>query len=577
MLELDTAPPHLVIVGGSYVGLDFGQMFRRFGSEVTIVEMGPRLVQREDHEISSAIQDFLTTEGINLRLKRRCIRLGGRAGAVLVHVYCQDGSLVVEGTHLLLSVGREPKTGRSGLEAAGVSRDERGIHRRERSAGDQLPGIWGLGDRNGKGSFTQPPTTTTKSRGEPARWRGSRRLRSNSGVCALHRPAARPRGDAETEAQRSGRTILVGKCPISRVGRAIQKGETTGLRVIVDVNSREILGAAVLGTGGDEAIHCVLDTMYAKAPDTVLQRAMHIHPTVAELIPTIRQELALLALNVGHLDVQLFKFLPADWVRQRSWPVASVLVSPRLDGPRTSTSEGSATSDSERSVAALEQRCHEMLDAAYASGIRYVDAARSYGMAENFLSSWLKTRNPPKAAITIGSKWGYSYVGSWQLDAPVHEVKDLSVDTLRRQIAESRALLGDRLQLYEIHSATIESKVLENTDVLRELQRLHSSGLVIGLTVTGPHQADVIRRALSVSVDGVNPFQVVQATWNLLERSAAPALAEAHANGWGVIIKEALANGRPIASASLMMTPHPFACASARAGAAERSSRFHVA
>jgi len=123
-------------------------------------------------------------------------------------------------------------------------------------------------------------------------------------------------------------------------------------------------------------------------------------------------------------------------------------------------------------------------------------------------------------------------------------VKDLSVDTLRRQIAESRALLGDRLQLYEIHSATIESRVLENTDVLRELQRLHTSGLVIGLTVTGPHQADVIRRALSVSVDGVNPFQVVQATWNLLERSAAPALAEAHANGWAVIIKEALANGR---------------------------------
>ena len=199
---------------------------------------------------------------------------------------------------------------------------------------------------------------------------------------------------------------------------------------------------------------------------------------------------------------------------------------------------------SERSVAALERRCHEMLDAAYASGIRYIDAARSYGLAENFLSTWLKTRNLPKDAITIGSKWGYSYVGSWQLDAPVHEVKDLSIDTLRQQIAESRALLGDRLQLYEIHSATIESKVLENIDVLRELQRLHSSGLVIGLTVTGPNQADVIRRALRVSVDGVNPFQVVQATWNLLERSAGAALAEAKASGWGVIIKESLANGR---------------------------------
>ena len=199
---------------------------------------------------------------------------------------------------------------------------------------------------------------------------------------------------------------------------------------------------------------------------------------------------------------------------------------------------------SERSIAALERRSHEMLDAAYASGIRYIDAARSYGMAENFLGTWLKTRNPPKDAITIGSKWGYSYVGSWQLDAPLHEVKDLSIDTLRRQIVESRSLLGNRLQLYEIHSATLESKVLENTDVLRELQRLRSSELVIGLTVTGPNQADAIRRALRVSVDGVNPFQVVQATWNLLERSAGVALAEAKAHGWGVIVKEALANGR---------------------------------
>jgi aryl-alcohol dehydrogenase-like predicted oxidoreductase len=197
-----------------------------------------------------------------------------------------------------------------------------------------------------------------------------------------------------------------------------------------------------------------------------------------------------------------------------------------------------------RSVADLERRCHAMLDAAYAAGIRYVDAARSYGMAENFLGTWLRTRNPPKDAIVIGSKWGYRYVGSWRLDAPVHEVKDLSLDTLRRQMSESRSLLGDRLQLYEIHSATLESRVLENVDVLRELLQLRSSGLVIGLTVTGPNQADVIRRALHVSVDGRNPFQVVQATWNLLERSAAGALEEAKACGWGVIVKEALANGR---------------------------------
>jgi aryl-alcohol dehydrogenase-like predicted oxidoreductase len=198
----------------------------------------------------------------------------------------------------------------------------------------------------------------------------------------------------------------------------------------------------------------------------------------------------------------------------------------------------------DRSVAELERRCHEMLDAAQAAGIRYIDAARSYGMAENFLGTWLNTRKPSKDAMTIGSKWGYTYVGSWRLDAPVHEVKDLSADTLRRQIAESRAALGDRLRLYQIHSATLESKILDNVAVLRELRQLRSSGLIIGLTVTGPNQSDVIRRALRVDVDGVNPFQVVQATWNLLERSAGAALAEAKARGWGVIVKEALANGR---------------------------------
>jgi aryl-alcohol dehydrogenase-like predicted oxidoreductase len=198
----------------------------------------------------------------------------------------------------------------------------------------------------------------------------------------------------------------------------------------------------------------------------------------------------------------------------------------------------------DRSVGALERRCHEMLDAAHAAGIRYFDAARSYGMAENFLGSWLRARNPPRDAVTVGSKWGYAYTGSWRLDAPVHEVKDLSLDTLRRQIVESRSLLGDRLQLYQIHSATLESGIFENVDVLRELLRLRASGLVVGLTVTGPNQADVIRRAIHVAVDGLNPFQSVQATWNLLEPSAGAALAEAKALGWGVMIKEALANGR---------------------------------
>lgn len=204
----------------------------------------------------------------------------------------------------------------------------------------------------------------------------------------------------------------------------------------------------------------------------------------------------------------------------------------------------------DRGVAHLERRCHEMLDAACAAGIRYVDAARSYGLAETFLASWLNARSLPDTAITVGSKWGYSYVGAWRLDADVHEVKDLSAATLQRQLHQSRSLLGDRLGLYQIHSATLESHVLEDLDVLRLLVQLRATGLVMGLTVTGPKQSEVIRRALDVKVDGINPFEVVQATWNLLEPSAGAALAEAKACGWGVIVKEAVANGRLTDSAS---------------------------
>jgi aryl-alcohol dehydrogenase-like predicted oxidoreductase len=197
----------------------------------------------------------------------------------------------------------------------------------------------------------------------------------------------------------------------------------------------------------------------------------------------------------------------------------------------------------DRGVASLEERCHQVLDAAVAAGIRYVDAARSYGRAEAFLGSWLRAR-PESPPVTVGSKWGYSYVGGWRTDAPVHEVKDLTAETLRRQIVESRNAIGHRLALYQIHSATLDSGVLDDAAVLRDLVRLRAEGLAVGLSVTGAQQADTIRRALTVTVDGVHLFQTVQATWNLLEPSAEAALAEAHAAGLGVIVKEALANGR---------------------------------
>ena len=198
----------------------------------------------------------------------------------------------------------------------------------------------------------------------------------------------------------------------------------------------------------------------------------------------------------------------------------------------------------DRSVDVLRQKAHDLLDAAYARGIRYVDAARSYGLAEDFLASWLDGRELGPDDITVGSKWGYRYTADWRVGASVNEIKDHSLANLRRQLAESRALLGDRLRLYQIHSATIESGVLENRDVLDELRRMAESGLAIGLTVSGPRQADIIRRALRVRVDGRSLFSSVQATWNLLEPSVEFALGEARDAGLGIIVKEVLANGR---------------------------------
>jgi aryl-alcohol dehydrogenase-like predicted oxidoreductase len=187
----------------------------------------------------------------------------------------------------------------------------------------------------------------------------------------------------------------------------------------------------------------------------------------------------------------------------------------------------------------MERRAHDVLDAAYERGVRYYDAARSYGKAEEFLASWLAARELRSDDVTVGSKWGYTYTAGWRVDAEEHEVKDLSIRTLRRQLEESRALLGAHLDLYQIHSATLESGVLQDAEVAAELELLRSAGLAIGLTVTGPRQAETIERAVELG-----RFDTVQATWNLLERSAGPALERAQAAGVGVIVKEALANGR---------------------------------
>ena len=293
MMSLDIVPPHLLVVGGSYVGLEFGQMFRRFGSEVTIIEMGPHLVQREDVDISSAVEEVLTGERINLRLNARCIRLSGGAGTVTAHLDCVEGSPSIEGTHLLLAVGRRPNTDDLGLEAAGVSRDERGYITVNDRLETDVPGIWALGDCNGKGAFTHTSYNDFEIVASNLLDGGSRRVTDRIPAYALYiDPPLGRAGMTEAEARKLGHAVRVGTRPMASIARAIEKGETNGLlKIVVDERSQEILGAAVFGTGGDEVIHCVLDAMYAKAPYSVLQRAMHIHPTVSEFIPTVLGEL----------------------------------------------------------------------------------------------------------------------------------------------------------------------------------------------------------------------------------------------------------------------------------------------
>jgi len=205
---------------------------------------------------------------------------------------------------------------------------------------------------------------------------------------------------------------------------------------------------------------------------------------------------------------------------------------------------GHAGDVGDTTVEAMEGHAHAVLDAAYEGGVRYFDAARSYGRAEAFLASWLARRGLSRTDVTVGSKWGYTYTADWRVDVDEHEVKDLTVSTLRRQLGETRALIGEHLALYQIHSATLESGVLDDAAVIDELARLKATGLRIGLTLTGASQADVLRRALEVTRDGERVFDAVQATWNLLERGADSALEEAHGAGMRVIVKEALANGR---------------------------------
>jgi len=293
LLDLDVLPRHLVIVGGGYVGLEFGQIFRRFGSAVTIIEKALRLIAHEDEDVSTEVQAILEREGIQVRLNATCIELISDGEEVGVRVDCTDGAPEVRGSHLLLAMGRTPNTGDLGLEKARVTRDAHGYITVDSQLRTNVPGIWALGDCNGRGGFTHTAYNDFEIVAANLLDHETRSVADRIRAYNLYvDPPLGRCGMTEREARASGRRVLIGRRPMTRVGRAVEKGESQGfMKVLVDADSKEILGATILGTSGDEVIHCVLDMMYARAPYTVMQRAMHIHPTVSELIPTVLGEL----------------------------------------------------------------------------------------------------------------------------------------------------------------------------------------------------------------------------------------------------------------------------------------------
>jgi len=293
MMDVDFLPEHLVIVGGSYIGLEFGQMYHRFGSKVTIVEMGPRLIGREDEDISEAVRQILGAEGIQIRLNAKCISLAKRDSRIAVGIGCDEGPPEVLGTHVLLAVGRTPNTHDLGLDRAGVATDERGYIIVDDQLQTNVPGVWALGDCNGRGAFTHTSYNDYEIVADNLLNGDHRRVSDRIQTYALFTDPPLGRcGMTDAEIRKSGRAALATKHPMSRVSRAVEKGETQGfIKVAVDVDTKQILSAAILGTGGDEVVHVLLDAMYAKAPYTVVQRAMHIHPTVAEFLPTVLSKL----------------------------------------------------------------------------------------------------------------------------------------------------------------------------------------------------------------------------------------------------------------------------------------------
>ena len=290
ILELDVVPRHLVVIGGSYIGLEFAQIYRRFGSVVSVVERGPRLIGHEDEDVSDAVRDILEREGVAIHLNAGCIGFQSHPDTVAVSL---EGAPAIRGSHVLLAVGRRPNTDQLDLDRAGVAVDARGFIVVDDTLQTDVPGIWALGDCNGRGAFTHTAYNDFEIVAGNLLDGERRRVSDRIPGYALYLDPPLGRvGLTEAAARRSGRPVRVGTRPMSRVGRAVEKGETLGfMKVVVDGETSQILGAAILGPGGDEAIHGILDMMNAKAPYTTLERAVPIHPTVSELIPTVLSEL----------------------------------------------------------------------------------------------------------------------------------------------------------------------------------------------------------------------------------------------------------------------------------------------
>ncbi|MFZ6647913.1 FAD-containing oxidoreductase [Undibacterium sp. TJN25] len=293
MMEIDFLPPHLLIIGGSYIGLEFAQMYRRFGSQVTVLENGPRIVSREDPEVSAAVQAILEKEGITILCNAKKLQ-AAKNGADVVLSYGEEGQRgQVAGSHLLLAVGRTPNTQDLGLDKAGILTDARGYITVDEQLHTNVTGIWAMGDVNGRGAFTHTSYNDYEIVAANLFTQEERKISDRITAYALFidPPLARV-GMSEAEARATGRKLLKAKMPMTRVGRARERGETQGfMSVLVDAASKKILGASLLGIESDEAIHGILDVMYAGAPYTTITHAMHIHPTVSELIPTMLEDL----------------------------------------------------------------------------------------------------------------------------------------------------------------------------------------------------------------------------------------------------------------------------------------------